>query len=695
MKTKQLFLLVVSLMVLVIPAYSQDDALNFGDITKPISVVADMLTYDRENNIYTAEGNVEITRDTAILRADRIVFHGDTGEAEAAGGVHFTDGLDTLDAEKVALNIDTKTGIIYNGMVFYADKHFYITGKEMEKLGENTYRVYKGSLTSCDGEVPEWKITARRSKVTIEGHATVSSGGFFIKNFPVFYIPYGVFPVRTKRQSGLLFPAVGFSDREGFKFMGAFFWAINKSMDATFFADLRTERGVKIGGEYRYFLSKDVRGQINYNYIDDQKLHDNRWSLSFDHSQRLPGDIYTLWDINMVSDDDYIDNLANVADNLPTDADRYLESRVSFWKEFDYVGLFLDASYFDDFKSTYDEETLQRLPRLTVYTQPVAPIGGFPAYLDLASSFANYRRDDGIEGMRLIATPRLTVPLHLGPLNVTNWVAGSFTEWWLDGDDLYPNEMDRFVTSAGTELFTYLSRTYYPDSGYFSSVKHIIKPVLRYTYTSHENEGDYPYFDADDRTRSQSLLTAILVMRLLGEVRDATDATAPRDILYFEAGVDVDFDPDPDWFNYDVSDTHVRSFYKLRLSPSQYFSTYFEAAYDHDRNEWEEMSANMLFTDGRGDSLSLGYVYQNDIVTSGEEYEQIWGALKLVVYDDLDFFCGARYSIEDNDLRYINAGIDYHRQCWGVYLNFYSKDIPEDFGVMANITLTGLGSLQF
>jgi hypothetical protein len=76
-----------------------------------------------------------------------------------------------------------------------------------------------------------------------------------------------------------------------------------------------------------------------------------------------------------------------------------------------------------------------------------------------------------------------------------------------------------------------------------------------------------------------------------------------------------------------------------------------------------------------------------------DPYEHIKGSLKLVVYEDLDFFMGARYSFDDEELRRINFGIDYRRQCWELYLDVYSDEIPEDFGVMATFTLMGLGSI--
>jgi hypothetical protein len=44
-------------------------------------------------------------------------------------------------------------------------------------------------------------------------------------------------------------------------------------------------------------------------------------------------------------------------------------------------------------------------------------------------------------------------------------------------------------------------------------------------------------------------------------------------------------------------------------------------------------------------------------------------------------------------MRYMDIGIDYHRQCWGVFFNTYVSEFPDEYGFMVTFTLKGLGSL--
>jgi len=521
MKTLQAIACLIIVLFAAPAAFSQfpDD---FGDTTIPIMVSADMLTYDRENKIYTAEGNVEITRGTMVLKADRITMNGVTKQAEATGNVYYFNGVDEIKGDRFALNIDTQTGVVYKGMIFYADKHFYITGDELEKLGDKTYRIRKGSLTSCDGPVPAWKITGERSEVTLEGYGKIWNGAFWIKNFPVMYIPFGMYPARTKRASGFLFPSFGQSSDKGYRFKTAYFWAINRSMDATFSADVMTERGVMGGLEYRYFLKDDLRGEMSYNFIDDDGYTDHdgirseegfRWGLDVYHRQTLPGDIRALLDVNLVSDDTYLEDFA---DNVNMRTSPYLESRASLLKEFYAVSMILDASWFENLsdEDNSDRSTLQRLGRFTTFIRPVSLFGA-PVAFEMDGSVTNFYRDEGVRALRLNVTPRLTANITPGYFSITPWVEGDFSWWWIEGDNSYPDQMDRATYTAGVELSTYLAKTYTRDSGTYSSISHIIKPVIGYKYSPPMDEESYPYFDGKDRVRSTSLLYISLINRIL------------------------------------------------------------------------------------------------------------------------------------------------------------------------------------
>ena len=74
-----------------------------------------------------------------------------------------------------------------------------------------------------------------------------------VKGVPMFYLPVLYYPTKQDdRATGFLIPTYGSSTLRGQSLHNAFFWAINRSQDATFMHDWFSKTGQGFGGEYRY-----------------------------------------------------------------------------------------------------------------------------------------------------------------------------------------------------------------------------------------------------------------------------------------------------------------------------------------------------------------------------------------------------------------------------------------------------------
>ena len=59
-----------------------------------------------------------------------------------------------------------------------------------------------------------------------------------VKGVPALYLPYMYYPLSNdNRSTGFLMPSYGSSTYKGHTISNAFFWAINRSQDATFLHD--------------------------------------------------------------------------------------------------------------------------------------------------------------------------------------------------------------------------------------------------------------------------------------------------------------------------------------------------------------------------------------------------------------------------------------------------------------------------
>src|SRR5207248_8663026 len=118
-------------------------------------------------------------------------------------------------------------------------------------------------------ERPSWSIAGDRTDIKLQGAGVVHSMTFRLNDFPDLYLPAMPFPANTERQSGFLIPRLGYSNRRGFQYEQPFFWAINKSSDATVAVDLETAARVGVIGEYRYALSRTAHGAFSAAYFNE------------------------------------------------------------------------------------------------------------------------------------------------------------------------------------------------------------------------------------------------------------------------------------------------------------------------------------------------------------------------------------------------------------------------------------------
>jgi LPS-assembly protein len=199
---------------------------------QPLNIRAESLTYFSEHNLFVAEGSVEITYRTARLTADRVEFNEVTGDAVAIGNVVYEEEGETLVADQMELNIDSRLGIVHRGELSLAEDQ-YITGQEIEKIGGNTYLIRKGSYTACSSSHPAWKFRSSWAKVHQGEYLQAWNTVGYVQGIPIFYFPYFIFPIKTERQTGVLVPEIGRSSSNGFTISDSFFWAISKSQDLT------------------------------------------------------------------------------------------------------------------------------------------------------------------------------------------------------------------------------------------------------------------------------------------------------------------------------------------------------------------------------------------------------------------------------------------------------------------------------
>jgi LPS-assembly protein len=84
---------------------------------------------------------------------------------------------------------------------------------------------------------------------------------------PVFYYPVN----KEDRSTGFLIPFYGTSSVKGNSLSNAFFWAINRSHDATFLHDWFSKTGQGAGAEYRYRTGRRSYGNLRAYHLSEHE----------------------------------------------------------------------------------------------------------------------------------------------------------------------------------------------------------------------------------------------------------------------------------------------------------------------------------------------------------------------------------------------------------------------------------------
>src|SRR5271166_242690 len=249
---------------------------------------------EKSQDIYKVRGNVEIRFRNNVIHADQATYDSSTGIVTATGHVVYDGGTHSehLVGTHATYDVSRDTGTFYDvtgstgitvksqAMFLRSSTPFFFTGKVVDKLGPDSYRVHHGIITSCQLPKPKWEYHPATATVEMGGDAKMYHSTMRIAGIPVFYFPYVQHPAdNLGRQSGFLIPAIGQSNSKGFIFGDSFYWAINRNSDAEIGGYYFSSRGWAQVGNYRnigwhYQLHAEYYGVIDEK--GDPKNHQNQ-----------------------------------------------------------------------------------------------------------------------------------------------------------------------------------------------------------------------------------------------------------------------------------------------------------------------------------------------------------------------------------------------------------------------------------
>jgi lipopolysaccharide assembly outer membrane protein LptD (OstA) len=316
---------------------------------EPVHVTADRLEYDVERELFIAEGHVRIVRGDRSIDADWVVVSRATESGIASGNVIYRDGGEELRSELLQFDIKTLQGLVYKAQLDTGEGGYLVNADRLVRTGDKTYTVRAGNFTTCrceEGEREPWAIEAGRARVKIGGYALAQNTTLDILGVPIVWLPWLVFPVKTERESGVLFPNLGFRGQAGFEVGLPLFWAARENIGVIATPTYMTKRGFQQNLELEALIGDRSRANVFGAYGRDQRrLGDkdklvagghnedriDRFTVLVDYDQWLPGDWRAKADLSLISDNEYVTDYAELSEFRH---DLFLESRIFGFRHF-------------------------------------------------------------------------------------------------------------------------------------------------------------------------------------------------------------------------------------------------------------------------------------------------------------------------------------------------------------------------
>ena len=335
---------------------------------------------DTKNNIITAVGDVVAYSPTYYLSSDKMIYDKDKEILELFDNVLIIKDNKIQTQSNYAF-VDMKNDIINQDPVFLMDNSSNIWSNSKEANKDKDLITLENSiLSSCDCIDPIWSIRSSSSDYDTEAMwMNTYNPRLYVKNVPVFYLPYFGFPTDTTRRTGLLLPTMGYSSSEGFLYSQPIFIAPADDYDIELIPQIRTQRGYGSYANFRYADSPDSMLNVKTGYFKEfdnyrskeQLENSEHYGLDIDYERKNifaknkehQDGVFTS--IRYLNDIEYI-TLKEEDDNLWTD--KKVESKVNyFYNTPEYYGGVYGKYYVDASQKTNDN-TLQELPQIQLHS---------------------------------------------------------------------------------------------------------------------------------------------------------------------------------------------------------------------------------------------------------------------------------------------------------------------------------------
>lgn len=464
MKFNVLFLILLSS-----PLWARETfEFNLGE---KINILSDKAFRKSSENEFEAVGNVVITHLKNSIYGEKAKVNFTTGETEVVGNVRYIAPELTLYGTRLKYNFITKQIDIFNARVL--SDNYVITGKKISQTTANVIYGEEAEYTTCKDCPESWSISGKKIVITVGQYIRITHAFVKINGVIAMYVPYIIFPIKKKRETGLLFPSLGFTSEEGFRYQQPFFWVIDDYRDLTLTPSTFGNRG--LGGEFQYRqnikektwielnslqvndriyepykTSKEVSGKKEFRYFSDIEGH-----YVYKHFLNAHAYFNGTSDLDTIRDMDFF--MKDRVRGSEIGGGGFLEGRTSLFNVS--TQAYYNNNLFFNNPLEKDEQYVQILPKISLTSVPYSVIRSIPFMKNLNLAFNGdytiFKQNHSLQtgpirnAQRLNLTPYFDWQIgNIGPLLFSNQTKLDFQDYRL------PTEVDKHFSKQGVVFET-------------------------------------------------------------------------------------------------------------------------------------------------------------------------------------------------------------------------------------------------
>jgi LPS-assembly protein len=672
-----------------------------GDIDV-IDLRADSAAASRDR-VFSLSGNAIIRYGEQRIQANDITFRQELGEVEASGGIRFAGPDMVVTGDSALLQTEQERGTLTQITYTMPRQHARGEARLLSLEGAYRQRLEQAFYTTCSAGNRDWMLSAREVELDqAEGTGVARGAKLTFKQVPILYTPYISFPLDEQRKTGLLFPKVGTTEETGVDISLPWYWNIAPNRDATITPRLMTDRGVMLGGEFRY-LTRRSSGTLGAEYLpsDDKFGGQDRSLVALRHQGNPTARLETSIIASDVSDTDYFEDLGNdLVQTSQTSLER--TARATYhgqnWK----LGMVVQDFQNLDATLASADRPYQQLPQIVFDYTPARRILGIKTTAQAEVNYFTHSDSSVVKGTRLDVQPRFSLPILRAGWYVEPAVSLRHTAYALDntapGADTDP--------ARTTPVVSLDAGSFFERSGSWGNKPYIqtLEPRLFYLYVPEKNQQNLPVFDTGnydfnywtlfrenrfngpDRMGDANQLALALTTRFLNPASGQQLLSASLGtLLYFRdrtvtlPGETIDQDDSSDLIG------------ELDLALTRHWSARAEILWNAGDSHTERNNYRLQYRRGPRQLINLGYRYRDNIQEQADlsflwPLSRSWHAVGRWYVD-----------IDSSETIEALAGIGYESCCWGLQLlgrSYINKDgVDRTTAIFLQLELKGLGKL--